>query len=68
MLGVLTREGDELSVYPKRRKTMDLYIKEREGKPNADCQSLSPMPTAKQSHDDSIKNQRDKSTTTIAIT
>jgi len=41
------REGDELSVYPKRRKTMDLYMKEREGKPNADCQSQSPMPTAK---------------------
>ena len=25
-------------------KTMDLYIKEREGKLNADCQSRSPMP------------------------
>jgi hypothetical protein len=24
---------------------MDLYIKEREGKPNADCQSRSPMPS-----------------------
>jgi len=24
---------------------MDLYIKEREGKPNADCQSQSPMPS-----------------------
>src|SRR5882757_2710361 len=42
---MLTREGDELSVYPKRRKTMDLYMKEREGKPNADCQSRSPMPS-----------------------
>jgi hypothetical protein len=34
-----------LSVYRKRRKTMDLYIKEREGKPIADCQSRSPMPS-----------------------
>jgi len=46
---VLTREDDgeedELSVYPKRRKTMNLYMKEREGKPNADCQSRSPMPS-----------------------
>jgi len=45
----LTREDDgeedELSVDPKRRKTMDLYMKEREGKPNADCQSRSPMPS-----------------------
>jgi len=41
---LLTREDDELSVDPKRRKTMNLYIKEREGKPNADCQSRSPMP------------------------
>jgi hypothetical protein len=24
---------------------MDLYMKEREGKPNADCQSRSPMPS-----------------------
>jgi len=24
---------------------MDLYLKEREGKPNADCQSRSPMPS-----------------------
>jgi len=38
-------EEDELSVDPKRRKTMDLYMKEREGKPNADCQSRSPMPS-----------------------
>jgi len=42
---LLTRERDELSVYPKRRKTMDLYMKVREGKPNADCQSRSPMPS-----------------------
>jgi len=41
---LLTREDDGLSV-DKRRKTMDLYIKEREGKPNADCQSRSPMPS-----------------------
>ena len=26
-------------------KTRDLYMKEREGKPNADCQSRSPMPS-----------------------
>jgi len=38
-------EEDELSVEPKRRKTVDLYMKEREGKPNADCQSQSPMPS-----------------------
>ena len=39
---VLTREDgeeDELSFYPKRRKTMDLYMKEREKE--------NPMPTAK---------------------
>jgi len=46
---LLTQEDDgeenELSMYPKRRKTMDLYIKEREGKLNADCQSRSPMPS-----------------------
>jgi len=46
---LLTREDDgeedELSVYPKRRKTMDLYMNEREGKPNADCQNRSPMPS-----------------------
>ena len=24
---------------------MDLYMKEREGKPNADCQSQNPMPS-----------------------
>jgi hypothetical protein len=36
-----------LSVDAKRRKTIDLYMKERERKPNADCQSRSPMPTAK---------------------
>jgi len=45
---LLTREddGDEdkLSVNPKRRKTMDLYMKEREGKPKVDCQSRSPIP------------------------
>jgi hypothetical protein len=39
---MLTREDDgeedELSVDPKRRKTIDLYMKEREG---------NPMPTAK---------------------
>jgi len=46
LLLVLTREGDQLSIDPKRRKTMDLYMKEREGKPNADCQSRSPMPRA----------------------
>jgi hypothetical protein len=34
-----------LSVDPKRRKTINLYTKEREGKLNADCQSRSPMPT-----------------------
>ena len=34
-----------MSVDPKRRKTMDLYMKEREEKPNADCQSQSPMPS-----------------------
>jgi len=49
MSSVLTREDDgeedELSVDPKRRKTMDVYMKEREGKPNADCQSRSPMPS-----------------------
>jgi len=38
-------EADELSADPKRRKTMDLYTKEREGKLNADCQSRSPMPS-----------------------
>jgi len=38
-------EDDELSVDPKRRKTMDLYTKEREGKPRADCQSRSPTPS-----------------------
>jgi hypothetical protein len=38
-------EEDELSVDPKRRKTMDLYTKEREGKLNADFQSRSPMPS-----------------------
>jgi len=37
------REDDELSVNPKRRNTMDLYTKEREGKFNADCQGRSPM-------------------------
>jgi len=46
---MLTREDDgeedELSVYPKRRKTTDLYMNEREGKPDADCQSRSPMPS-----------------------
>jgi len=46
---MLTREDDgeedELSVDTKRRKTMDLYMKEREGKLNADCQSRSPMPS-----------------------
>ena len=45
---MLTREDDgedELSIYPKRRKTMDLYMKESEGKPNADCQNRSPMPS-----------------------
>ena len=45
---LLTREDDgedELSDDPKRRKTMDLYMKEREGKPNADCQYRSPMPS-----------------------
>jgi hypothetical protein len=38
-------EEDELSVDTKRGKTMNLYMKEREGKPNADCQSRSPMPS-----------------------
>jgi len=42
---VLTREGDELSVDTKRRNTMNLYTKEREGKLNAECQSRSPMPS-----------------------
>jgi hypothetical protein len=42
---LLTRDDDEFSVSPKRKKTMDLYMKEREGKPNADCQSRSPMPS-----------------------
>jgi len=36
---LLTQEDDELSVNPKRRITIDLYTKEREGK--------TPMPTAK---------------------
>jgi len=39
------RREEVLSVDPKRRKTIDLYIKEREGKPNADWQSRSPMPS-----------------------
>jgi hypothetical protein len=39
------REDNELSVDPKRRKTIDLYTKEREGKLNSDCQSRSPMPS-----------------------
>jgi hypothetical protein len=38
-------EEDELSVDPKRRKTMDLSTKGREGKLNADCQSRRPMPS-----------------------
>jgi hypothetical protein len=38
-------EEYELSVEPKRRKTIDLYMKEREGKSNADCQSRSLMPS-----------------------
>jgi hypothetical protein len=38
-------EEAQLSVDPKRRKTMDLYTKEREGKLNASCQSRSPMPS-----------------------
>ena len=38
-------EEDELSVDPKRGKTMDLYTKEREGKLHADCQSRSPKPS-----------------------
>jgi len=46
---MLTREDngedDEMCIEPKRRKTMDLYMKEREGKPNADCQCRSPMPS-----------------------
>jgi len=39
------RENDELSVDPKRRKTMDLYTQEREGKLTAGCQRRSPMPS-----------------------
>ena len=46
---MLTREDDgedELSVDTKRRENYGLiYEKEREGKPNADCQSRSPMPS-----------------------
>jgi hypothetical protein len=42
---VLTREDDELSVDPKRRKTMDLYIKEREGK--TQCRLPKPESNAK---------------------
>jgi len=39
-------EEDELSVDPKRRENYGLiYEREREGKPNADCQSRSPMPS-----------------------
>jgi len=49
---VLTQEDDGeeekmmncLSIQ-REGKTMDLYMKEREGKPNADCQSRSPMPS-----------------------
>jgi len=49
---MLTREDDGeeekmmncLSIQ-REGKTMDLYMKEREGKPNADCQSRSPMPS-----------------------
>jgi len=38
-------EEAQLSVNPKRWIIMDLYMKEREGKLNADCQSRSPMPS-----------------------
>jgi len=49
---LLTREDDGeeekkmncLSIQ-REGKTMDLYMKEREGKPNADYQSRSPMPS-----------------------
>jgi len=38
-------EEDVLSVDVKRAKPMDLYMNEREGKPNADCPK--PEPTAR---------------------
>jgi len=49
---MLTREDDGeeektmncLSIQ-REEKTMDLYMKEREGKRNANCQSQSPMPS-----------------------
>jgi hypothetical protein len=39
------REDDKLCVDRMRRKTMDLYMTDREGKPTADCQSWSQMPS-----------------------
>jgi len=50
MSNMLTREDDgeedQLSVDPKRRENYGLiYEREREGKPNADCQSRSPIPS-----------------------
>ena len=38
-------EEAQLSIDPKRGKTIDLYTKEREGKLHADCQSRSPQPS-----------------------
>jgi hypothetical protein len=50
-LSLLTQEDDgeedELSVDPKRRNTMDLHMKEREGKLNANCLSWSPLPSSR---------------------
>jgi len=52
-----SQQEAQLSIDPTRRKTIDLYTKEREGKLNTDCQSRSPMPSASAELSSSARGQ-----------